>query len=404
MDEVKHLIRRGVNVNWQSLRTGEHILSFAAMWKNNDYENHEKRAQIIRMLRKAGANVNMKNDEDECVLCKVAWHYTAIAPSSIIEALIENEEQNALKCSDTSLASARFVEANVKCLGAARNTAFGMVARVNNVDAVKVFLNAGVDIDQWNPMRLTPLMMAIKEGAMDVAAYLLKRGASINNVDVRGYTALEYLCNARPCLNVHWMMILETLKHRNIHAMDPGMLNVARNVFPWTDCSIQWSLSLPYQYVNVLYHWVMDEILRRGHIEKETGCYIPADARLLLLCAAGRRMEKKVQECVHVQRSAVHMDRMHLMNVLQSKHGTIMLLRCLRCIWWQQYQTSNVMPKVSYDPRNNSSGNEKRTGPIMLYGWIMRLREIAKLPIFQGAGGGGVEMMEMLMMSSSRDG
>jgi len=51
-------------------------------------------------------------------------------------------------------------------------------ARQGNLETVRAFLDAGVDINQISADKTTPLMMAVINGHFDLAMYLLQRGAN----------------------------------------------------------------------------------------------------------------------------------------------------------------------------------------------------------------------------------
>ena len=60
------------------------------------------------------------------------------------------------------------------------------------LDAMKVFLNAGVTIDYRFEGNQTPLMIAVISGQLDAARCLIEDGAGINLKDCGDYTALHW--------------------------------------------------------------------------------------------------------------------------------------------------------------------------------------------------------------------
>ena len=61
----------------------------------------------------------------------------------------------------------------------------------NSFTSLKYFVERGADIEQVCANK-TPLMYAVKYGAMDMTKYLIEQGADINVVSIKDKTALDY--------------------------------------------------------------------------------------------------------------------------------------------------------------------------------------------------------------------
>ncbi len=81
---------------------------------------------------------------------------------------------------------------------------FCMAAGQGKLEAVKMFLAAGLDVDSRDPNQgVTPLISAAMLDREEVVAFLVKAGADVNAVDSNGSSALTWLashCKATPVL------------------------------------------------------------------------------------------------------------------------------------------------------------------------------------------------------------
>lgn len=68
---------------------------------------------------------------------------------------------------------------------------FARIAR-GDMNAVVLFVNAGMDIDTPNEQGWTPLMVALFEGREEVALFLIKKGANVNFSDRSGYRPIHW--------------------------------------------------------------------------------------------------------------------------------------------------------------------------------------------------------------------
>ena len=69
-------------------------------------------------------------------------------------------------------------------------TSFPTLARDGYLDVVKILVNAGINVNQFDEDGVTPLIWAVKEGHQEMVRFLLENGASVNEKD--GRTALYY--------------------------------------------------------------------------------------------------------------------------------------------------------------------------------------------------------------------
>ncbi len=69
-------------------------------------------------------------------------------------------------------------------------TALTYAVRSNDLDTVKVLLEAGVDINQATGYGWTPLLVATQNRYYSLAAYLIERGANVNQANKGGWTPL----------------------------------------------------------------------------------------------------------------------------------------------------------------------------------------------------------------------
>lgn len=61
-----------------------------------------------------------------------------------------------------------------------------------DISGFKSFLSEGGNVNKKDKLGRTPLMLAVKEGKLDMIRYLLENGADVNAVDKEGYNVLMY--------------------------------------------------------------------------------------------------------------------------------------------------------------------------------------------------------------------
>jgi len=81
---------------------------------------------------------------------------------------------------------------DVRAADAKGNTALHLVALHDHLDAARVLLGAGAQVNARNGDGMTPLMVAAKSGSLEVVKLLLKRGADTTITDMHGWTASKW--------------------------------------------------------------------------------------------------------------------------------------------------------------------------------------------------------------------
>ena len=74
----------------------------------------------------------------------------------------------------------------------ARSSAFVYSARKPCLDVIKLFLDAGADINSKNRDGITALMSASANGYLEVVKFLIEKGIDVNARDNGGMTALRF--------------------------------------------------------------------------------------------------------------------------------------------------------------------------------------------------------------------
>ena len=74
------------------------------------------------------------------------------------------------------------------------NSAIHLAALGGHLDCIKLLLssNSGIKIDYPGKNRMTPLMMAAKQGHFEIVKYLVENGAKIKQKDKFSKNALIY--------------------------------------------------------------------------------------------------------------------------------------------------------------------------------------------------------------------
>jgi uncharacterized protein len=155
VDAVRFLIRRGANVNATEPRTGTTAVIWAAA---------ENRAEVIRLLAEAGADVNSRSKLTE---------YPHTPPAVVGDAL----EPGVSYVGQTVLPKGSW-------------TAAMYAARQGATQAVRALAEAGADLDAQDPDGTTALIFAIINGHYEAAKVLVEKGANPNVADTTGMTAL----------------------------------------------------------------------------------------------------------------------------------------------------------------------------------------------------------------------
>jgi len=82
-------------------------------------------------------------------------------------------------------------------------TALMYASREGHLDAVRLLLDAGAEVNEVDMNDITPLMLAIGNNRLDVARHLIERGANIHQVDWYGRTPLWLAVEMRD-VDIHY--------------------------------------------------------------------------------------------------------------------------------------------------------------------------------------------------------
>ena len=157
-ESVNYLIKSEINLD--DLLDGKTPLYFAA---ENSQEN------IFNLLLSNGADVNFQNDQNSTML-----HLAVQSFQSQVLYYVLNKNNNLL-----------FVENNQKC------TPIHLAAKINNEEAIQIFLRYGYDANESNCENFTPLHFAAENGNCDIISLLIKENAEIDCKNDSGKTPLH---------------------------------------------------------------------------------------------------------------------------------------------------------------------------------------------------------------------
>jgi ankyrin repeat protein len=217
-DAVKMLLAHAANVNAKESAHGQTALMFAAALN---------RAAVIKTLMAAGADASVATgvrklervrfDQDGNVVEEKAAEKAPEKPEAAAEQddAAQAKARGAAEASQRSdldvLAHAlafksveyRLAKPSARAGDVANRpprkvgpdfmggmTALLYAAREGHLDAVRALVEAGVDVNQVNGDKLSPLVTAIMNGHLDLAKYLLDHRADPNLVGLSGLTAL----------------------------------------------------------------------------------------------------------------------------------------------------------------------------------------------------------------------
>ena len=152
LDTVRLLLDRGADVNARERYKGQTALMWAAS---------ERHAPIVKLLLERGADWRVRSFDRETRPPKLS------AASSI-----------------SPIPRGGF-------------TALMFTAREGDLEAARVMLDAGVDINHGDVDNVTPLVAAIMNKRYTLAKFLIDRGADVNIVDAGGRTALYAMIDIR---------------------------------------------------------------------------------------------------------------------------------------------------------------------------------------------------------------
>ena len=162
LEAVRVLLDRGVKVDWADPTYGQTALMFAV---------REASPAIVDLLIKKGASINVRTRTGATPAFRPAnppgggSHGVGIVRSG----LPERGNRQPIPGSMTPLLYA---------------------ARDGKLDAVKLLVATGADVNQVEANGISTLLMAIGNNRMDVARFLIEKGADVNHADWYGRTPL----------------------------------------------------------------------------------------------------------------------------------------------------------------------------------------------------------------------
>ncbi len=136
--------------------------------------------KMVKLLLSKGADVNLAGHQGETSLMKAASH--ARTPE-IVKLLVE-KGADINKVSDDGSSVLDFA-------------VIGVVSRQGSMEAVKFLVNQGLDVDQSSDKKredyrgYTVLMMAVRSNKIELAEYLISKGANVNTRALKGDTPLS---------------------------------------------------------------------------------------------------------------------------------------------------------------------------------------------------------------------
>jgi ankyrin repeat protein len=152
---IQLLLEHGAQVDARETRTGTTALVWAVI---------DDRADAVRALIKAGASVNFVSRPD-------------------------SYPHSPMKVTDTVLEpGVSYVGQTVLAKGSW--TPLMYAARQGSLDAARVLVEAGAELNATDPDGTTPLMFTVINGHYDLARFLVEKGADVNLPDRAGMTPL----------------------------------------------------------------------------------------------------------------------------------------------------------------------------------------------------------------------
>jgi ankyrin repeat protein len=144
-DVVKALLAHGANVNVKDAWKGQTALMWAAA---------ESHPAVVKLLTEHGADVNLRS---------IAWNFKDTKGTN-------------------GNANVYYPKGGL--------TALLFAVRQGDLESVKTLVAAGADVNATDPVKISPLVVAINNAQYDVAAFLLEKGADPNIADSTGKAAL----------------------------------------------------------------------------------------------------------------------------------------------------------------------------------------------------------------------
>ena len=197
---VKLLIEHNADVNTQT-NFGDTAMMQAI--RKNLTDDH---VEIVQILLKSGANVDLQNHSGLTPLMKVAELSEGDA-ATIVEHLLQKGAAPDARDNEGRTALMRAIHggsrttqellidqgADLEARDALGVTALIFAAGYSDPNTVEFLLDRGADIEAQDNFGLTPLMKAGKCGTADTVSVLLDRGAKIDAVDSQNKEALDHV-------------------------------------------------------------------------------------------------------------------------------------------------------------------------------------------------------------------
>ncbi|MFB3896323.1 MAG: ankyrin repeat domain-containing protein [bacterium] len=167
-DIVRLLIEKGININAKT-ETGLTALMVAVS---------NGRKDSTRALIEGGADVNAKTNDDQTVL--------SMAKRSEIVDMLRIAGASGPVIPDQMVARTKLQEMGITY----NKISFLNCARDGKLEAIKYFLDAGINPNTANKDGVTPLMYVIYHGDTKIVDLMIQKGADVNAKTVNGKTAL----------------------------------------------------------------------------------------------------------------------------------------------------------------------------------------------------------------------
>ena len=209
---LDRLLKAGADVNALLTPSGDTALMLAARTGKTD---------AIRVLLEAGGNPNAKETwgGTTALMWAVSEGHTDAARTLIAGGADVNARSNYVAAANgrgfegrTPVASR--TDARVEEFASGWLTPMLIAAREGNVELARVLVGAGVDVNAVSGDGKTPLALAIFNGNYEVASLLVDSKADVNKADAQRFTPLFYAVDRRnmeTAPNFPWMVTADPL-------------------------------------------------------------------------------------------------------------------------------------------------------------------------------------------------
>ncbi len=172
---------------------------------------HHGQVESLRLLLKAGADVNTRSSQGETAL-KLAWRLRKRECADVLMRAgadvntqyecgwtpLMQEAKNL--CDPSRLRKCLTPEVHVNVADATGSTALSYAAQTGSVESLQVLLDAGADVNTSDCWGKTPLIHAVQRPDNEESIkLLLSAGADVNVADKGGMTALQHAVKGNQC-------------------------------------------------------------------------------------------------------------------------------------------------------------------------------------------------------------